>query len=983
MSRSLCRAALLLCLLAAGRLAIGQTNTATITGTVTDPGGAAVPGAKVVASNEGTNVFTSATSDNTGRYTIPNLAPGFYDVRTSAHGFSTILREHQELLIGTTTTVDFPLKLSTVSTTVEVTTEVPVVDVTQNILSTVVQTKQLDNLPIINRSFASLAQLSPGVQVTPSSGTAVGSTLQFGDSGTFSNGYVVDGNSIEKFNNGGQEINLAQDWIQEFSVVTQQAPAEYGLSSAGFINAITRSGSNSLHARAYGYFQNAALNATPSFLPAKAPQKPDYSQQRLGGFLGGPIRKDHLFYFLGYERLNNLTSTPVNVPDAFASPATNAGVYPQTTIDTLAMAKIDYQINTAQSIHIRANEDYDTLGNNSIGASGSNVNTLGVGSSSRTAGEVFQVTWDDLLSPAVLNELRVDYYGNYTHISCNDASILGAYSGGGPNATAYGDPTGYYATLTYGGAGIVIGCTSLWGGQGERNWVFEDDTTVTRGAHELKFGLDAGRRNQYNRAVHRLADGTYTMPGTLTVPFDPATTSTYPLSYSVNWEPDNSLTNDSLSPFFGMFAQDSWKVNGSLTLNYGMRYDYDFTNSLVATLPSLNPINNDATNLAPRAGYAWTPFHNRRSVIRGGYGVYFDLEHGNVAGTYYTSDTGPTKVLNLSATSATLNPYCYGNTTCASGVPTSDQKAVEEVLAYALENYQLPNFAPAGGAVTMGGTTYTIPALASLPPTAVYNYVPNLKHPASMQATTGLAQEFTDKISASGDFVYTYGYNQYILYNANVNQATYQPINPSYTSISTYGNGGYFRLYSAQIRGNYRDSRGDAATVAYTFTSGTDDSPNSGLALVTTQTQATDPFNFTVDNGPAYVARNILNVSGAVRIPWQLQLSPIVTFNTALPYTATTTSRTVAGCPVFYTHCYPEGFSKNSLRGADSFTLNSRLSKTFQWERLSAMLMFEGYNLTNHVNYTSFQANSQATTFEHPIGAGPRRQLQAAFQVDF
>jgi hypothetical protein len=961
--------------------ALAQLNTATVSGLVTDVSGANVPGATVKVTNTDTGIYESVTTDSTGRYAIANLAPGFYNVEVVGTGFGKILRERQELLVGTTSTIDFSLNLSSVTEVVQVSTEAPIVDSSQTALSTVVGTKQLDTLPIINRSFASLAQLSPGVQVTPSSGTAVGSTLQFGDSGSFSNGYVVDGNPIQKFNNGGQIASMAQDWIQEFSVVTQQAPAEYGLSSAGYINAITRSGTNDIHGRAYGYFQNAALNAKPSFLPAKAPDKPDYSQQRLGGMVGGPIYKNKLFYFVGYEWLHNLTSTPVNIPAAFTGPGNESGVFPQTTTDHIAMVKFDYQINQSNSLHVRVNEDYDILENNGIGASGSNVNTVGRGSSSPTDGRIYQATWDYLASSHVLNETRADFYGAYSNVQCNLASILGPYSASSP----FGNPTGYYAAITYGGAGVNVGCTSLWGGSGERNLGFEDDVTITHGAHNVKVGVSTGHRNQYNRNTHRLSDGTYSMPGTLAIPFSETNTTTYPIGYTVNWEPNSNLTFDAASPYFGMFVQDSWKINHALTLNAGLRYDYDFTNSGIQTLPELNPINNDATNIAPRVGVAWSPFNDSgRTVFRGGFGIYYDLTHGNVAGTYISSNTGPTVVLNLSATSATLNPYCYNNTACNTSVPVAYQNAVKQVLAYALANYELPNFAPPGGKVTLGTTTYTIPALASLPPNSVYNFDENLKHPASMQVTGGMARQFGERLGISGDFVYTNGYDQYKVYNANINPVNYTAINPNFGSISTFTNAGYFKIYSLQIRGRYSTKRGDSVQTAYTLSYGNDNNPGGGFILTSTQSQASNPFDLSGDVGPANVGRNNFNFSGTGVLPWGLRLSPIITYLSGLPYTATTTSRTVPGCAVYFDHCYPEGYSKNSLNGTSTFTLNARLAKTIKFrERYSATLMFEGYNLSNHVNFTSYQANAQAATFQQPIGAGPRRQLQFAFQFDF
>ncbi|HEY1802009.1 MAG TPA: TonB-dependent receptor [Terriglobales bacterium] len=986
-----------------------QISTATITGLVTDQSGAAIPKATVTATNKQTGIQMNEMSDDTGRYVIPNLAPGTYDVQVAQPGFATMVRRNQEFLVGTRVTIDFALNVASVGQTVEVTDAAPLVETTQSNLSRVVQTQELDNLPILNRGFTSLSELTPGV-------VANGTSVQFGSSANFQNQVIVDGSSMESWNNSSSALflNLSQDWIQEFSVVNQQASAEFDNSSAGFLNVTTRSGGNQIHGRAYGYFQNAALNATPDFLPAKQPQKPDYDQQRVGATLGGPIKSDKLFYFLGYEFLHLNQPVPVDIPAAFTTAEASSGVFPATTQTHLAMAKIDDKINDQQSLTIRANVEYDTLGNSGIGINGGTYRPLGYGVGKRNASQSYLATWQDIISPTRINVANVSYLGNYNNAQCNDYSLIGTYPGypSQPGSTPYGNPTGWYANINYGGPGVITGCPSLYGGQGERDWLFSDTLTISKGKHEIKIGVDAARRHQLARNENRLANGTYTMASSLNVPFDPGfanpgtsnlcgTTCTgYPLSYSVTRTDNNVWSYDNTAPELGLYLEDNFKVGPRLTLNLGLRYNLEIVNTF-PTSPLLNKLDNDKGDIQPRAGFAWMPF-DKNTVVRGGFGVFTDLSH-NIGGVYYGNVITPTTIDKFSATTASANPYCYGSTVCSGGIPLAYQNAVREVLAYSLANYTLPSF-PVNGApfdINVGGNTYTIPALPSAAvlnppdqygpfPAAIVNYPQNYKNPRTMQATLGVAHQFGNSMGISADFAYVHGSDEILHTNSNVDPVTYTPINPNFSSINTFSNGGYFNNYSLQMKAHYTDHRGDTIQAAYALSYAYDNSVAQGFGLVTSTTQQTNPLtacNYCEDYGPSDVPRHNLTVSGTFRIPFGINVSPIASFRTGLPYTATTTLRSgalVAACPVYYEACYPAGYTKGSLTQSDLFDIDARISKTFKFrEKYSATLLFEGYNVANRSNYTSFGSNIQSANFMQPTGANAMRQLQAGFRFDF
>jgi hypothetical protein len=987
----------LMCFVVTAAVVEAQVSTATITGVVTDQNGGAIPGALVTATNTQTGIQMSQSSGESGQYVIPNLVPGVYNLQAAHQGFATVIRTNQELLVGTRATIDFTLQIASVSQTVEVSTAVPLVETTESDLARVIQTKEVDNLPILNRGFSSLAELTPGVVVN-----SAGTSVQFGSSANFENQVIVDGSSMEVWNNSTSALflNLSQDWIQEFSVVNQQASAEYDDSSSGFMNVTTRSGGNQIHGRAYGYFQNATLNATPSFLPAKQPTKPPYAQQRVGGMFGGPIKKDKLFYFLGYEFLNLNQPVPIVVPDAFTTREASTGVFPETTQTHLAMAKINDQVNAKQSLMVRGSTEYDIYGNSGIGISGGTYHPLGYGVSKLNDSQAYLATWQDIISPTEINAVNASYLFNYNDASCNDYSLMGPYPGypSEPGSTPYGDPTGWYANVNYGGPGVLTGCTALYGGQGERDWIFSDTLTLSKTNHEIKIGVSAAARHQLARNENRLANGSYVMPSSLEVPFNPAVAGTYPLSYTVTRTNDNVWSYDNTAPQFGMYIEDSYRTTSKLTLNLGLRYDLEVINTF-PTSRLLNKINNDPDDLAPRAGFAWTPL-GRNTVIRGGFGIYYDMSH-NIGGVYYGNVLTPTTIDSFSGTTASSNPYCYGGA-CTGGIPTAYQNAVEEELAYSLANYTLPTF-PTNGIpanIVVGGNTYTIPSLPAAAvlnppdqygplPAAILNYPENYKNPRTLQVTAGVARQIGGSVGISGDFVYVHGADEILHTNSNVNPVTYTPINPNFSTINTFSYAGYFDNYSLQVKAHYAHGSNSIQT-AYTFTRADDNSVAQGFGLTTSTTQETNPLStcdYCEDYGPSDVPRQNLVISGTYIAPLGINISPIISFRNGLPYTATTTLRSgtlVAPCPVYYTACYPAGYSKGSLTGSDLFEFDSRVSRPFKFgERYSATLMFEGYNLINRDNFTSFGTNIQSANFKKATGANPMRQLQAAFKFDF
>ena len=293
-----------------------QVAGATLSGTVTDQSAAVIPQATISAKNVDTGITRTSVTSAAGFYSIPNLLPGSYEVRTSAQGFSSEVKTGITLTVGEQQVLDFTLQVGQTNQTVVVTTEAPNVELASSSISATVNSTTVRELPLNGRSWTDLAALQPGVSAVSQIQTdfAVGGdrgNRGFGNQITVAgdrpeqNNYRLDGVSINDFNNAapGSVLggDLGVDAVQEFSVITSNVSAEYGRTSGGVINAITRAGTNQFHGSAYEFLRNDALDATNFFENLNGLKKGSFRQNQFGVSAGGPIRKDKLFIFGDYE----------------------------------------------------------------------------------------------------------------------------------------------------------------------------------------------------------------------------------------------------------------------------------------------------------------------------------------------------------------------------------------------------------------------------------------------------------------------------------------------------------------------------------------------------------------------------------------------------------------------------------------------------------------------------------------------------------
>jgi hypothetical protein len=650
----------------------GQVAGGTIQGVVSDQSGAAVPGAQVTVTGKSIGVNRMVSSNSTGFYAAADLQPAVYTVTVVAQGFSSKGAENVTLAVGANVSVNFTLNVGSPTEQVEVRETAPTVDLATSQIDEVVDSTTVRELPLNGRDWSQLITLQPGASevrnqsAIGSAGTSdVNRVLRgFGNqmavSGTRpqQNNYRLDGVSFNDYTNGAPGGVLGTisgvDAVQEFSVITTNYSAEYGKTSGGVINAITRSGTNKFHGSGYEFIRNSALDARNYFDAATiAP----FRRNQFGGTVGGPVLHDKTFFFFNYEGLrqslgisnfdrvpsqnarNGILSTgTVNVDPAVTRylafwPLPNAGVDPSGDVG-------NYQVATSQI----GNENFYTgkldhhFSSNDILAGTflydttdlSQPDTLNdlhfINKDARTFSSIEET---HIFNPSFLNTVRLGFSRN--HAISNTANPINPLAGDASLGSVPGRPAPFLIIPTwsnfYGGPGgfpnFVIGWNSFQ---------YYDDAYLTRGNHTLKFGL-AVERMQSNNFMRFTENGRFVYASVQ----DFLTNN--PLVYGVQL-PSGETERGIRQTLFGAYAQDGWRIRRNFTLNYGVRYEMTTVPTEVhgrlSTLRSMtdatvhlgNPFFDNPTlkDFSPRLGFSWDPYGTGKTAIRAGFGIYDVLQ---------------------------------------------------------------------------------------------------------------------------------------------------------------------------------------------------------------------------------------------------------------------------------------------------------------------------------------------------------------------
>jgi outer membrane receptor protein involved in Fe transport len=632
------------------------TAFAQLNGTVMSASGGVVPKANITLRDVGTNRSATTVTNDAGFYALPNLPPGQYEISVTAQGFAKQVQTGVVLSVGQTATVDIRMKIATVQEVVEVTTEVPPIEPTRTEISQVIDTKQIGSLPISGRLFTDFALLTPGVAIGR---TSLQSTftefevtrVSFGGMRDFSNIVTVDGADTINTVTASQRATPSQEAVSEFRVVNNSFGAEYGRALGGIVNIVTKSGTNDLHGSLYEYFRNSATDARSLLLPAPLPHT--LRQNQFGATLGGPLRKDRTFFFMNYEgqRRGESPTFPQVLRDDL--PLINQakaalGIAPEdlnvlkTADYDNAIAKLDHQIDAKNRLSVRYNiedaRDLNQLVGNTLDGGGIGAPSSGHNVFLRDQSLVGIV--NSVLKPSLVNTALVQY----ARRKYDFPGTTGQPNLDIPNSLLFGHNFGVFDFI------------------GESRVQFSDSMSWVKGSHAFSFGGDVNLvRDEVlwpgftpmrivlpginclvefaNFVNPSAAIAPSPNPGDV-CPLPPVLNGTpiifwgsplgsapssqldgsLPPALNTNWQnpfPADQRENFSVHlnhSYYGFFFQDRWKITPKLTLNYGLRWDFE------AGL--YRQVKRDLNNFAPRFGIAYSP--DSHTVIRAGGGVFFD-----------------------------------------------------------------------------------------------------------------------------------------------------------------------------------------------------------------------------------------------------------------------------------------------------------------------------------------------------------------------
>ncbi len=654
---------------------LSQLTSGNITGTVYDPTGAAVPGATVVAHNTATNVDSTTTSTSAGDYRFENLPVGTYTIMVNAAGFTKAEVANVQVQLNATITTNVQLTIGQQSQSVQVSESAVAIDTTTAQIQSTFETKQITDLPstATGSGVLNLALLAPGVGTSGTVGAGTGPSV--GGQRPRNNNFTIEG--IDN-NNGaitGPLVSLPNDAVAEFSALQNQYSPDFGHSSGGQFNQVIKSGTNSFHGMLYEYFQNRNLNAADNLAAVSGtPLHPRFDNNRFGGNFGGPIKHNKLFFFVDYEYnpvgqqgtpgqlfaptaagLNQIAATPgINqtnfgifkkyVPVASSSctgqascpavPLGSLALGPLSGLKTLPASSIDvgqipvttpnYFNNESGLASIDYNlSDKDSMRGryilNRTGAIDASASLPAFFTTVPTNSYMVVFSEYHNFSPTLINELRLGYNkfaqnfpsGNFAfpgldqfpNLVYNDLQVQ---VGPDPNAPQY----------TY-----------------QNTYQLTDNVTWNKGAHSFKIGFD-GQRNISPQSFTQRSRGDYEY--------------SYLSDYLFDFTPDLLAQRSAGNPvywgnrwLFGWYANDSWKVRPNLTVNLGLRYEYqtvpasenEQTLNAIASVPGLITFaapKPQTNNIMPRIGIAYSPGTSGKTSIRAGFGINYDVLYDNL-----------------------------------------------------------------------------------------------------------------------------------------------------------------------------------------------------------------------------------------------------------------------------------------------------------------------------------------------------------------
>jgi hypothetical protein len=917
MTRGLWRLTLLwLALIGLPAAASAQISQAELRGVVHDESGASLPGATIVATHIETGASRTTTTTETGSFIMPSLPVGEYKVRIEMSGFQAAVHEGVRLAVGQSASLNFTLKVATLEEVVTVASEAPLVETKRSELAGRVEPKQVENLPLNGRNWLDLVGLVPGARGTP--GTA--SNIQAGAAGNDMTKYQMDGQDVGGQCCGGTNQSYSQEIIAEFQVLTNRFDAEYGRAGGAVISAVTKTGTNQLRATGFGFLRDDEFDAPNVVANRVLP----FHESQMGLTVGGPILRDRAHFFGSYERQARDASTAPNT--RIAQFDTDVS---QDARRHLWTGRGDVQVNQQHRAFARASYyDLDQI-NQGVGgrATVSNGYSYPIKNTDLSVGE----TW--VISDRLVHEIRT----GFSYID---------------NALISNSPTVQYSFPS-----AVIGSPTnspqWWK---EMNVQFNNSLSYFvpswHGEHSLRAGFQYFRPKFWGELPQQ-SFGAFNFARD---PSDFNNPATYPppTSFSINL---GDFAYSAANPTYAAFVQDNWSITSKLSLNLGVRYDVE---SGVKNTDFENPVetgerSSDADNIAPRVGFAYDVRGDGRTVVRGGYGRYYD------------------KVL--------LN------------ITTNERRQVTgQFIAVTVQNPSLTD--------PLGGLTFDDYKNQNRPRniTVLGN---DFATPRADQVSIGMAQQIGTRYALQADFVHTKGVNE--PRQREVNQFedpdTHLPRNPAqfgrpfpqYVRITRYETSAKSKYDGLQLGFTGRSTAGRFRYQyqgSYILSKTYDDHTGNRFSAVNNPFNLADEYAYaSTDQRHRFIANVLVN------LPYDLNVSAIYFAGSKRP-TNVTSNQDPFGIASSsagngrWLNAAGEVVERNSERTLkNDYKLDLRLSKTLRLSRVRLEGIVDAFNVLDTGNISSYgnvvgsaaylTPNQSAAAFYQP------RQIQFGFRVSY
>ncbi len=933
--------ALAACVLALSHAAVAQQSVdyASISGRVTDRSGAVLPGARIIVRHVETNLTSVAVTGQDGRFRIPYLKVGAYEITATRDGFRDVTRR---LTLTAGSAYEWPVSLMVagVESAVTVTADTSVLEANRSQVAGTVSRTEVASLPLNGRSFLDIALLVPGVsptnvnstQMFPETSAVPSISLSVGSQRNLSNNFIVDGLSANDDAAGLSGITYGVDAVEQLQVVTSGGQAELGRALGGYVNVVTRSGTNVLHGTVYDYIRDARFNAANALTGTTLPMK----QAQYGASIGGPLLKDRTFYFGNVEQrrldqsgLTTIPAASVAVVNArlaavgYQGPLVATGVYPVPVDSSNVLAKVEHQVSGADQLGVRYAE-YDISSANSRGAGGLNAPSASAGLDSRDRMAAFNNTL--ALSAHTVLETRAQ-------IAHGDLSAPPA------------DPLGPAVSI----AGVASFGTSSGSPTRRVNTMYQlvNNLSHQAGAHAFRAGIDVlynDGRIVYPRSVR----GGYTFSSLARFLAGVYNNAGFMQTFGVS---EVSQRN----PNLGVYVQDEWKLGPGVTLNVGARYDLQF----------LETITTDTNNVSPRIGLAWTPFDSRRTLVRGSAGLFYDRVPLRPLANALLSAGNTTDLANLRQTSVILS-------TTQAGAP-----AFPAILSAVVPSVTLPSL------------------------TTMDRHLQNAySRQASVEIEQQLGERATISVGylyvRGGQLLMSVNQNVPSCAASGTNNGC-RP-NPTYANNAQYSSVGSSAYHGLHVSFVQRPARWGQYRVSYTLSRSMNNVGEFFFSSPIDPFDLSKDWGRSDDD-----QRHRLVIQGSIHSPtarptttWErlshgFEVSGLLQAYSAFPFNITSGVTTVQGTPgrPVVNGAFIE---RNAGIGDDFFSVSARVSRTVHLAgRLELEALAEAFNLTNRQNDLTRNANfgpgayptDPAPGFGQITGVGDPRSLQFAVRVRF